>query len=175
MMHQYFNYLLVFPKDKSTSFRNYSVFEIVLVFDKWWKQLSLWWSLEPHCSLPAPCLASPCRIVWFCVQRLDLHTVSLLLVVFVCPFVELVDILSSLICPLHFLGWTQTVWLMDTLLVWLINQVDELASFAPSLSISVSRNISVPLTPVSFQLWCNQLKLAKTGSAVTPPSWSHLQ
>ena len=57
---------------------------------------------------------------------------------------------------------------MDTLLVWLIKQ----SMSWPACPITVHPCVPEYLCPSRaclFRLWCNQLELAKTGSAVDPP------
>lgn len=68
-------------------------------------------------------------------------------------------------------GMAQTVCLMDTLFVWLINQ----SMSWPACPVTVHQCVPEYLFPSPaclFRLWCNQLKLANAGSAVTPPSWT---
>lgn len=72
---------------------------------------------------------------------------------------------------LVFPGMAQTVWLMDTMLVWLINQ----SMSWPACPVGVIqcvpwRNISVPPHACLFDFDAINLKPANTGSAVTPPS-----
>lgn len=89
-------------------------------------------------------------------------------------FFFLVDVLPSLTCPFVVPRMAQTVWLMDTLLVWFINP----SMSWPACPVTVHQCVPEYLCPSCtclFRHWCNQLKPAKTGSEVTPPSWTSVR
>lgn len=108
-------------------------------------KLSLWWSLEPHCSSLALRLACPCQIVWLCVKKIvSIHRVFSFMYSFYSVSQKCVLSDLSLVLP----GMTQTLWLMDSLL-W-----GSLTS-QPACLVTVHQgvlwqNIFVPLTPVCF-------------------------
>lgn len=94
--------------------------------------------------------------------------------VFYVLFFFLVDVLPSLTCPFVVPRMAQTVWLMDTLLVWFINP----SMSWPACPVTVHQCVPEYLCPSCtclFRHWCNQLKPAKTGSEVTPPSWTSVR
>lgn len=89
-------------------------------------------------------------------------------------FFFLVDVLPSLTCSFVVPRMAQTVWLMDTLLVWFINP----SMSWPACPVTVHQCVPEYLCPSCtclFRHWCNQLKPAKTGSEVTPPSWTSVR
>lgn len=125
-----------------------------------------------RCQRKSDCMGL-CNLALFTVSSLVFVWLVFIFPVFFSRLVGWHSVLPDL--SLVFSGMSQTVWLMDSLLFgsltrWCTGQL------VLSLSISVSRGrISLSLSRLSVRLWCNQLKLGNTGSAVTPPSWTHLQ